>query len=51
MAVTDDAITKIKQMIVDGDLTPGAKLPREGDLAERLACPATRCVRRSAHCP
>lgn len=36
MAVTDDAITKIKQMIVDGELTPGAKLPREGDLAERL---------------
>lgn len=36
MAVTDDAITKIKQMIVDGELTPGSKLPREGDLAGRL---------------
>ena len=36
MAVTDDAITKIKQMIVDGELSPGAKLPPEAHLAERL---------------
>lgn len=36
MAVTDDAITKIKQMIVEGDLGPGDRLPREADLAEQL---------------
>lgn len=36
MAVTDEAITKIKQMIVSGDLRPGDRLPREADLAERL---------------
>ena len=34
--VTDDAITAIKQMIVDGELRPGDRLPREADLAERL---------------
>ncbi|WP_213450415.1 FadR/GntR family transcriptional regulator [Rhizomonospora bruguierae] len=36
MAVTDDAIAAIKKMIVDGDLAPGDRLPREADLAERL---------------
>jgi DNA-binding FadR family transcriptional regulator len=36
MAVTDEAITKIKEMIVSGDLRPGDRLPREADLAERL---------------
>jgi GntR family transcriptional regulator, transcriptional repressor for pyruvate dehydrogenase complex len=36
MAVTDEAITKIKEMIVSGDLRPGNRLPREADLAERL---------------
>lgn len=36
MAVTDEAITKIKEMIVAGDLSPGDRLPREADLAERL---------------
>lgn len=36
MAVTDEAITKIKDMIVSGDLRPGDRLPREADLAERL---------------
>ncbi|PRY47821.1 GntR family transcriptional regulator [Knoellia remsis] len=36
MAVTDEAITKIKDMIVRGELGPGDKLPREADLAERL---------------
>jgi GntR family transcriptional regulator, transcriptional repressor for pyruvate dehydrogenase complex len=36
MAVTDEAIGKIKQMIVDGELRPGDRLPREPDLAERL---------------
>jgi GntR family transcriptional regulator, transcriptional repressor for pyruvate dehydrogenase complex len=36
MAVTDEAITKIKEMIVSGDLRPGSRLPREADLADRL---------------
>jgi len=36
MSVTDDAIEAIKQMIVDGELKPGDRLPREADLAERL---------------
>ncbi|MER7889958.1 FCD domain-containing protein [Micromonospora sp. NPDC094482] len=36
MAVTDEAIDKIKQMIVAGELRPGDRLPREPDLAERL---------------
>ncbi len=36
MAVTDDAIDRIKQMIVFGDLRPGDRLPKEADLAERL---------------
>lgn len=36
MAVTDEAITKLKQMIVDRELHPGQRLPREADLAQRL---------------
>jgi GntR family transcriptional repressor for pyruvate dehydrogenase complex len=36
MAVTDDAIEAIKQMIVAGELGPGDRLPREADLADRL---------------
>jgi DNA-binding FadR family transcriptional regulator len=36
MAVTDDAIEAIKQMIVAGELRPGDRLPREPDLADRL---------------
>src|ERR1700754_1453142 len=36
MALTDDAIDKIKAMIVSGELRPGDRLPREADLAERL---------------
>lgn len=36
MAVTDDAILKIKDMIVSGELAPGSRLPPEKDLAERL---------------
>ncbi len=33
MAVTDEAIDKIKEMIVSGRLRPGDRLPREVDLA------------------
>ncbi|MFE9045717.1 FadR/GntR family transcriptional regulator [Streptomyces sp. NPDC007818] len=36
MPVTDEAIEKIKAMIVSGELRPGSKLPKEADLAERL---------------
>ncbi len=34
--VTDQAIAKIKELIVDGEFTAGTKLPREQDLAARL---------------
>ncbi|MEU8523359.1 FadR/GntR family transcriptional regulator [Streptomyces sp. NBC_01216] len=36
MPVTDEAIEKIKSMIVSGELRPGSRLPKEADLAERL---------------
>jgi GntR family transcriptional repressor for pyruvate dehydrogenase complex len=36
MSVTDEAIDKIKGMIVSGELAPGDRLPREADLAQRL---------------
>jgi GntR family transcriptional repressor for pyruvate dehydrogenase complex len=36
VAVTDEAIDKIKDMIVSGELRPGDRLPKEADLAERL---------------
>jgi GntR family transcriptional repressor for pyruvate dehydrogenase complex len=36
VGVTDEAIAKIKQMIVSGELGPGDRLPREADLAGRL---------------
>lgn len=36
MALTDEAILKIKEMIVSGELAPGDRLPREPDLAQRL---------------
>ncbi|MEU2731478.1 FadR/GntR family transcriptional regulator [Streptomyces griseoviridis] len=36
MGVTDEAIEKIKGMIVSGALRPGDRLPREGELAADL---------------
>src|SRR5262249_40136308 len=36
LAVTDEAIDKIKEMIVSGELGPGDRLPKEVDLADRL---------------
>lgn len=36
MALTDEAIDKIKGMITSGELGPGDRLPKESDLAERL---------------
>jgi len=36
VALTDEAIEKIKQMILSGRVRPGEKLPREADLAAEL---------------
>ncbi|WP_149180628.1 FCD domain-containing protein [Streptomyces sp. TRM49041] len=36
MAVTDEAIEKIKEMIVSGKLRPGDRLPKESELAAGL---------------
>ncbi len=36
VAVTDEAIEKLKDMIVSGALSPGERLPREADLATTL---------------
>ena len=36
MALTDEAIVKIKEMITSGELGPGDRLPKEADLAARL---------------
>jgi len=36
VALTDEAIEKIKQMIVSGRVRPGEKLPKEADLAAEL---------------
>jgi GntR family transcriptional repressor for pyruvate dehydrogenase complex len=36
MALTDEAIDKIKQMILSGRVRPGEKLPKESDLAAEL---------------
>src|ERR1051326_5600095 len=36
MALTDEAIDKIKDMIISGRVRPGTKLPKEADLAADL---------------
>ena len=36
MALTDEAILKIKEMILSGDLKPGDRLPPEKELGEAL---------------
>lgn len=36
MAVTDEAILRIKEMILAGELSPGDRLPPEKELSERL---------------
>lgn len=36
MPVTDDAIDRIKAMIMSGELRPGQRLPRESELADHL---------------
>ena len=35
-AVTEEAIARIREMIIAGQLGPGDRLPREGDLAVAL---------------
>jgi DNA-binding FadR family transcriptional regulator len=35
-AVTEEAIARIREMIIGGQLGPGDRLPREGDLAAAL---------------
>src|SRR3954468_22683121 len=36
VAVTDEAILRIKEMILRGELAPGSRLPPEKELSERL---------------
>ena len=36
MAVTDEAILRIKEMIIAGELAPGDRLPPEKELSDRL---------------
>jgi GntR family transcriptional repressor for pyruvate dehydrogenase complex len=36
MAVTDEAILRIKEMILSGELSPGERLPPEKELSDRL---------------
>jgi GntR family transcriptional regulator, transcriptional repressor for pyruvate dehydrogenase complex len=36
MALTDEAIERIKEMIVSGEVRAGDRLPKEADLADRL---------------
>lgn len=36
MPIADDTIARIKDMILDGELNPGQRLPREADLAEKV---------------
>ncbi|MEU6997423.1 FadR/GntR family transcriptional regulator [Nonomuraea sp. NPDC046570] len=36
MALTDDAVDRIRQMIITGELQPGDRLPAEKELASRL---------------
>jgi len=36
VAVTDQAIDQIKQLIIDGEFAPGSRLPKEQVLAQRL---------------
>lgn len=40
-SVTDDAITRIRHMILTGELAPGDKLPPESDLAAKLGLSRT----------
>ena len=40
-SVTDDAITRIRQMILTGELAPGDRLPPEADLAANLGLSRT----------
>jgi DNA-binding FadR family transcriptional regulator len=40
-SVTDDAISRIRHMILNGELAPGDRLPPEGKLAANLGLSRT----------
>ena len=44
MAVTDEAILRIKEMILAGELAPGDRLPPEKELSERLGLSRNCCI-------
>ncbi len=46
VALTDEAIDKIKQMILSGRVRPGEKLPGKRTWRPNWGCPAIRCARR-----
>ena len=48
VSLTDTAISKIKEMILDGRLTPGSELPREATLPRISASAGTPFGKRSA---
>ena len=45
-ALTDQAIAKIKDLIMSGEFTAGSKLPNEQDLSQRLGLSrnSLRCI-------
>jgi len=46
VSLTDTAISKIKEMILDGRLTPGSEPPRKATLPRISASAGTPCGRR-----
>lgn len=48
MALTDEAMDKIKAMIVAGELAPGSRLPKEEILAAQLGLSRSSLRRRYA---
>jgi DNA-binding FadR family transcriptional regulator len=51
LAVTDEAIEKIKAMITSGALRAGDRLPREADLAADLGLSRSSLREGCARCP
>lgn len=45
MAVTDDAIVRVKEMIVSGELKPGDRLRVRLTWQNASGCRATRCAK------
>ena len=44
--LTDQAIAKIKELIISGEFTPGSKLPGSMTWPSSSASPVTRCAKR-----